>query len=95
MAELIYTDPDGKRIAVQVTPTQGITVGRNPTSGITTSNPSVSRNHADFRYHGPHLVLRDLGSSNGTFVRIKGRHALQQGHFFLAGRQLFRFERVA
>ncbi|MFH1533121.1 MAG: FHA domain-containing protein [Pseudomonadota bacterium] len=39
--------------------------------------------------------LKDQTSSNGTFVRIKGRHALQQGRYFLAGRQLFRFERVA
>jgi pSer/pThr/pTyr-binding forkhead associated (FHA) protein len=39
--------------------------------------------------------LKDQGSSNGTFIRIKGRHALQQGRYFLAGRQLFRFERVA
>lgn len=39
--------------------------------------------------------LKDQGSSNGTFIRIKGRYALQQGRYFLAGRQLFRFERVA
>ena len=39
--------------------------------------------------------LKDQGSSNGTFIRIKGRHTLQQGRYFLAGRQLFRFERVA
>ena len=39
--------------------------------------------------------LKDQGSSNGTFIRIKGRQALPQDRYFLAGRQLFRFERVA
>ncbi len=39
--------------------------------------------------------VKDQGSSNGTFIRIKGRQALPQDCYFLAGRQLFRFERVA
>jgi len=55
----------------------------------------MSGGHAVVIRRSDGYYLKDQGSSNGTFVRIKGRHALQQGRYFLAGRQLFRFERVA
>jgi len=55
----------------------------------------MSGNHGVVIRRSDGYYLKDQGSSNGTFIRIKGRHTLQRGHYFLAGRQLFRFERVA
>ncbi|MCA9524108.1 MAG: FHA domain-containing protein [Myxococcales bacterium] len=43
-------------------------VGRNPGCAIQTNNPSVSRNHVKIGYEGGQVVIKDLGSSNGTFV---------------------------
>ncbi|HEY5958425.1 MAG TPA: FHA domain-containing protein, partial [Polyangiaceae bacterium] len=36
------------------------------------------------------IALTDVGSSNGTFVRIKGEHAMYPGAVLLMGQQLFR-----
>ena len=43
-------------------------VGRNPGCQIQTNNPSVSRNHVKISFEGGQFVVKDLGSSNGTFV---------------------------
>ena len=43
---------------------------------------NVSRRHAEIRCEGARYVLRDLGSTNGTFVngeRIAGDHVLEPG----------------
>jgi pSer/pThr/pTyr-binding forkhead associated (FHA) protein len=36
--------------------------------------------------------LNDLGSSNGTFVRLKGAQPVRPGQYIVAGKQLLRFE---
>ena len=43
-------------------------IGRDPSANLTLDHPTVSRQHAEVRTTaaGPHI--RDLGSSNGTFV---------------------------
>jgi hypothetical protein len=43
-------------------------VGRKPEMDIFLVDPSVSRNHALLDVHGGELVVRDAGSTNGTFV---------------------------
>jgi pSer/pThr/pTyr-binding forkhead associated (FHA) protein len=43
-------------------------VGRNPESDVHLPDPSVSRNHALLDVHNGVLLVRDTGSTNGTFV---------------------------
>lgn len=43
-------------------------VGRSRESDIFLVDPSVSRMHATLEPQGDHLVVRDAGSTNGTFV---------------------------
>lgn len=43
-------------------------VGRDDACEILMPSPSVSRRHADVHAIGPMLILRDVGSRNGTFV---------------------------
>jgi hypothetical protein len=43
-------------------------VGRNAESEIFLVDPSVSRNHAVLEVRGDQVVVRDTGSTNGTFV---------------------------
>ncbi len=38
------------------------------------------------------MYLNDVGSSNGTFVRLRGDHVLQPGDVLLMGQQLFRVD---
>ena len=40
------------------------------------------------------LLVTDLGSKNGTFVRVDGEHALQHGDYIFMGQQLLRVEIV-
>lgn len=50
----------------------------------------VSGLHARLTNQGGKFVLSDLGSSNGTFIRVQGERMLFDGAFILLGQQLFR-----
>jgi pSer/pThr/pTyr-binding forkhead associated (FHA) protein len=52
----------------------------------------VSGSHAVLSRSDGAVSLRDLGSSNGTFIRLRGERALRPGDFILVGQQLLRFE---
>ncbi len=58
-------------------------IGRDAAAvDIVLDHPAVSRVHAEVRVRSGQVWLRDLGSSNGTFVngeRISGRHQLKAG----------------
>lgn len=56
--------PTEARFAV----TQTLRVGRSTGSDIFLVDPSVSRNHAVLELRGEDVVVRDCGSTNGTFV---------------------------
>lgn len=47
---------------------QWITVGRAPGNVLQLSEPSVSGQHAEFRWNGDELLVRDMHSTNGTFI---------------------------
>jgi adenylate cyclase len=49
---------------------EGVTlvVGRAPTSDVPIIDPTISRRHAEVEFHDGTITVRDLGSSNGTFV---------------------------
>jgi hypothetical protein len=44
------------------------TIGRNPTNNFKVSDPSVSSFHAELLVEGDSVRVRDLGSTNGTFI---------------------------
>jgi hypothetical protein len=48
--------------------TRDMRVGRNTECDIFLVDPSVSRNHATLELRGDQVVVRDSGSTNGTFV---------------------------
>jgi adenylate cyclase len=45
-----------------------LVVGRAPTSDIPVIDPTISRRHAEVECHDGIVTVRDLGSSNGTFL---------------------------
>ncbi|HEX5657602.1 MAG TPA: FHA domain-containing protein [Polyangiales bacterium] len=73
-------------------PPQGLHLGRERGDLIFPEDGYVSGLHA--RIHGEHgrVFLTDVGSSNGTFVRVTGRHNVRSGDLILMGQQLFRAE---
>ncbi len=51
--------------------------------------------HARFTVQGGRLFVKDLGTVNGVFVRIKSPVQLEHGDFFLVGEQLLRLDSEA
>jgi pSer/pThr/pTyr-binding forkhead associated (FHA) protein len=66
-------------------------VGRNGQL-VFPDDPFVSPRHANLFYRGGKLVVRDEGSLNGVFWRVRGTVDVAGGDYFLAGEQLFRIE---
>jgi type VI secretion system protein ImpI len=50
-----------------------VRIGRNPLSDFELDSPYVSQFHCVLELHGRQLMLRDLGSRNGTHLRNSGR----------------------
>ncbi|MFT3923102.1 MAG: FHA domain-containing protein [Myxococcales bacterium] len=73
-------------------PPQGLHLGRERGDLIFPEDGYVSGLHA--RIHGDQgrVFLTDVGSSNGTFVRLVGKQAIRNGDLLLMGQQLFRAE---
>jgi predicted component of type VI protein secretion system len=76
---------------------QRTVLGRSPESHIQVMDPRVSRRHACLVLdEDGHTVLRDLASSNGTFVADAPvvEHRLRSGETFRIGGSEFLFGRV-
>ena len=59
-----------------------VTIGRSPDADIFLDDITVSRHHSQIEHRVEGLVLRDLGSLNGTYVnrrRIHDEERLQNG----------------
>ncbi len=65
MAELLSADLSGCSIPLEDLP---VTVGRGSHAGLCLSDPYVSHYHCKIEQIDDTLVVRDLGSRNGTFV---------------------------
>ncbi|MBF0400674.1 MAG: FHA domain-containing protein [Magnetococcales bacterium] len=69
------------------------TIGRTPTNDIAIENLAVSRHHAEIIQQGKGFFLRDLTSSNGTFVngvRVV-EQPLRDGDTILIGKHILTF----
>lgn len=58
-------------------------------------DPTVSPRHARFACSGGALGVEDLGTVNGTFLRLRGPRRISAGEEFRVGRQLLRLEALA
>ncbi len=52
----------------------------------------VSPRHANLFYRDGKLVVKDEGSTNGVYVRVRGTVDLEPGDMFLAGEEVFRVD---
>jgi pSer/pThr/pTyr-binding forkhead associated (FHA) protein len=55
-------------------------------------DPFVSPKHANFFYRNGVLCVRDEGSLNGVYIRVRGTVPIDPGDHFLAGEQVFRVD---
>ena len=56
-------------------------------------DPFVSPKHANFFYRNGTLCVRDEGSLNGVYLRVRGTVEISPEDHFLAGEQVFRVDR--
>lgn len=69
-------------------------LGREVGDIVFTDDPFMSRRHAAI-HRDPtsgHFTVRDLGSSNGTFIALRGEHTLSPGDHIRVGQHLFRLD---
>ncbi len=52
----------------------------------------LSARHANFFYRNDKLVVKDEGSANGVYIRVRQPVEVAAGEHFLCGEQLFRLE---
>jgi NADPH-dependent 2,4-dienoyl-CoA reductase/sulfur reductase-like enzyme/pSer/pThr/pTyr-binding forkhead associated (FHA) protein len=83
---------------IRLSPTRVMTVGRQEGVYLLIDHISVSRRHAEISYNNGWYMLRDLGSSNGTFlnnIRLEKNKAynLKSGDEVLFGKVIYQFQR--
>jgi len=68
-------------------------IGRSSKSDLQIDQESVSRSHAKLVNTGKTIILRDLGSTNGTYVNdeLIDEYVLRDGDFIKLGRTIFKF----
>lgn len=71
-------------------PPGGIHLGRERGDVVFPEDGYVSGLHCRIHAEVGHVFLTDLGSSNGTFVRVLNESFVPKGTFVLMGQQLFR-----
>jgi adenylate cyclase len=92
MARIIYITDQGWQ-AIELQPHQG--VGRHPSNAIQLLDTIVSKEHCIIEQQGPSMMLRDLGSMNGTYIngeRVAGTRVLRHGDEIRLGGTTLQFD---
>ncbi len=72
-----------------------LVIGGEGASVVFTADPHLSTRHARVVKSGKGYSLEDLGSTNGTFLRVAGAESLQHGDLVYLGNTLLRVEVTA
>jgi len=94
-AVLVLIHPDGTegdRFGLSIGET---TIGRSHDAPLFAEDPFLSPKHATFFFVKNQLFVRDEGSLNGVFIRIKADIELFHWDMFRVGQQLLRFEEMS
>jgi len=88
---VIYGPEMGRRVQVGTEP---VIIGRGAQCEIQVDQESVSRNHCRIRFNGTEFLVRDLGSTNGTYVNddiVDEEGRLRHGDQLKVGRTILKF----
>lgn len=84
--------PDPRQGEVYVRQQRLLTLGRTTCDVNFPVDGFVSERHAQLTHEGSHVLLEDLKSRNGTYVRVTGPWKLAHGDLLLVGEQVLRVE---
>jgi diguanylate cyclase (GGDEF)-like protein len=87
---VIYGDDLGRRVPLGTEPT---ILGRSSKCEVQVDQESVSRNHCRVSFNGKQYTIRDLGSTNGTYVNdeLIDEVNLRDGDQIKVGRTIVKF----
>jgi pSer/pThr/pTyr-binding forkhead associated (FHA) protein len=87
---VIYGNNIGKGYRLNA---QSLVIGRSSKCLIQVDQESISRNHAILVNTGNSWLIRDLGTTNGTYVNDQpiDKHVLSHGDLVKVGRTIFKF----
>jgi pSer/pThr/pTyr-binding forkhead associated (FHA) protein len=86
----------GGRMGMVYVPTKPqVLVGRESCDLSFPRDRFISGRHCKLELQGRSVVLSDLGSKNGTYVRLRDERELRHGDYVFLGQQLFRVEITA
>ena len=91
---IMYPPEAGLGKRVEITPETSIILGRHPDSSLQLNVDSVSRHHAQIDNIGGKFFIRDLGSTNGTYINdksIKQNEELKNSNIIRVGTVLLKF----
>ncbi len=90
---LVYRSPGGQTTSVPLSGPE-FTIGKASGCGLVCADDTyLSRRHARLLVQGDRIVLEDLGSANGTFLRIRHPVTVEPGDEIVLGAGLLRLER--
>jgi pSer/pThr/pTyr-binding forkhead associated (FHA) protein len=69
-------------------------VGRTEGNIVLEDDPYVSPRHARIQRTGASWTVRDLGSTNGVYLRLRKQHPLVDGDLLLLGLEVLQFQTV-
>ena len=88
--QLVHYDASGAEIGRLVMTATPLVLGRDaPGAVLDASDLGLSRRHLSVSFEGGEVLLKDLKSMNGTFIRVVDTVSLEHGSRFRVGKQLF------
>jgi pSer/pThr/pTyr-binding forkhead associated (FHA) protein len=94
LVRLVLVDETGHPQQTFETRRVDTTIGRMEGDIRFPDDQFLSPLHAKLSWEDNHLVVRDLGSRNGTWVFMQEPHRLNDGDLLLIGSQLIKFRRL-
>jgi CheY-like chemotaxis protein len=93
MAKLIVISKSQAGLSCQLSD-HWVTIGRSPDNGFQITEPSVSGRHCEVLFRGDELLVRDLRSTNGTYIKdaLITEGALRAGQVLRLGEVELRLE---
>lgn len=88
----VHHDTAGKPVKRYTISEKTMLVGRDaPDVILDDKDMSLSRRHLSITLKDNRIIIKDLGSANGTYLKVKDKLRLEDGVLFRVGQQLFRF----
>lgn len=91
---LVQILEDGRTGEIRLLTGERCDLGREQGEIVFPTDGFISGRHCAFVRQGDTAVVKDLGSSNGTYVRVRDKAEVGHGEFLLIGNQMLRVEIV-